>query len=280
MLLKGDASQLEWRVKVFLAQDKVAMEEISNKLDVHTKNQNDFVLPTRTVAKNFLFRMIYADAFGDQGMRGPAFAYVHDPKFNHVSKKLDFWAEVVERFFNKYQGVYQHSRELIREGCETGRIVSPSGRVYPYHTYTKWDGTPEWPRAQMLNYIVQGFGTGDLMTLARQHAYENWNYDWGVLINTVHDDIEADVKNDPGTIYAASCLMEESFRQMNPLCFKWYGVELNVPMEGEVKWGMNLHEESMVKFKRETLEKDFETYVENYKNQRNSGTAGSVHQDR
>ena len=56
MLLKADAIQLEWRAKVFLAQDKVAIQEILSGKDFHSDNQRFFGLPNRTVAKVFLYR--------------------------------------------------------------------------------------------------------------------------------------------------------------------------------------------------------------------------------
>ena len=257
MLLKVDAAQLEWRVKVFLAQDQVGMREIQEvdsgvRQSLHLENMELFRLPNKTVAKNFLYRMIFADAFGEQGFKGPAYAYINDTNFSPTSKAISFWEGAIERFFGKYSGVYQHSVSIIREACERGEIISPSGRRYPYRTYTKWDGTPEWPRTQMLNHIVQGF-SADLMLLARRYIYQNWNLDWGVLINTVHDDVEGDVHNDPGTIYSASCLMENAFLEVPKMAKKWFDVDLNVEMRGEVKYGMTLHEASMSNFNRETF---------------------------
>ena len=114
MLLKGDAAQLEWRVKVLLAQDKVGMEEIKlvqeGKLaSFHDLNRVEFGLPDKQVAKTFLYRMIFADAFGDRGHEGPAFSYANDAEFQGTSKSVKYWAEVIGRFFNKYKGVNKHS---------------------------------------------------------------------------------------------------------------------------------------------------------------------------
>ena len=261
MLIKADAAQLEWRVKVFLAQDKVGMQEIEEvdsgvRQSLHTENMERFHLPNKTVAKNFLYRMIFADSFGPQGMKGPAYAYTNDSKFAPTSKSVKFWEKAIERFFEKYAGVYQHSVSLIRDACERGQVVSPSGRCYQYRTYPNWNGEAEWPRTQILNHIVQGF-SADLMLLARKYIYEHWNPEWGLLINTVHDDVEADVHNDPGTIYQSSCLMEDAFPEITTGAKKWYGVDLNVTQRGEVKYGGNLHELSMSKFNRTTFYEDF-----------------------
>lgn len=263
MLIKADAAQLEWRIKVFLAQDKIAIAEILDPTrDIHQENKEVFKLPNRTIAKNFLYRMIFADAFGEQGPKGPAYAYVNDPNFSPTSTSIKFWTAVIERFFEKYPQIYQHSVSLIKEGCERGFIQSPSGRVYRYSPYTKRNGEIDWPRTQMLNHIVQGF-SADVMVLARRIIYKNWDKSLGLLINTVHDDIEADVPNNPGTIFGVACLMEDSAEYIPEEAKKWFDINLNVPMEFECKFGMNLHESSMRKFNRNTFSEDFKKYNEN-----------------
>lgn len=262
MLIKADAAQLEWRVKTFLAQDEVAIAEILDPTrSIHLENKEAFGLPNKTVAKNFLYRMIFADAFGEQGFKGPAFAYVNDPNFSPTSKSVKFWHEVIERFFKKYSKVHEHSVSLIREGCEGGRIHSPSGREYQYKPYTNWQGEIDWPRTHMLNHIVQGF-SADLMLLARRILFKQWDKSLGLLINTVHDDIEADVPNSPGTIYEACCLMEAMGEYIPSEAKKWFGIDLNVPMEFEVKFGRNLHEDSMIKFNNTTFSEDYKKCVQ------------------
>src|SRR3990167_10657803 len=122
MLLKADASQLEWRTKVFLAQDPIAIREILQDEDLHSDNQKFFKLPTRTIAKNFLYRMIFIDAFSENGYRSAAYAYANDPDYSHVSGAMAYWERVIERFFDKYSGIHRHSVESIRQAVATGRI--------------------------------------------------------------------------------------------------------------------------------------------------------------
>ena len=201
--------------------------------------------------------MIFIDSFGEQGFRGPAYAFANDPDFAGVSNSVKFWENVIEKFFDKYSGIYGHSVGIIREACERGQIISPSGRIYRYKTYTKRNGDQEWPRAQMLNHIVQGF-SADLMILIRRIIYLAWpDTDQALLNNTVHDDVEADVANDIELIYKIGCLSEDAFKQVPSEAKKWFGVDLNVPMEGEVKFGMNLSESQMSKFHRETFKEDY-----------------------
>lgn len=56
MIVNVDASALEWNVAAYLSQDPVAHEEIWNKVDQHTENQKRFGLPSRLIAKTFVFR--------------------------------------------------------------------------------------------------------------------------------------------------------------------------------------------------------------------------------
>lgn len=265
MIIKCDQKGLEWRAKVWLSQDPIAMEELEDpSRDIHVENQAAFNLPRgevgRVVAKGFLYRMIFADAFGDQGFLGPGHAFSKDNNFSHVSTSPKYWAGIVERFFDKYQGVYNHSIGLIRQACETGVIVSPSGREYEYAPLKKWNGEMDWPRTQILNHQIQGF-SADLMVLFRRIIYKQWPY-YGdpknaLLINTVHDDVEADVINDPDYVFAACEGMENASRYLPGMAKKWYGVDLNVPFEGEVKFGGNLAEELLSKFNKETFLEDY-----------------------
>lgn len=260
MILKGDGSQLEWRIKLFLSQDQVGIKEILNGEDIHSDNVQAFGLPTRLVAKTYLYRIIFADAFGDRGYKGPAYAYANDPSFMSTSTKPKYWEGVIDKFFTKYEGVKEHSLALIREGINTGRIVIPTGRWFPIEPRpNKWNGNIEWPRTNMLNYPVQGFAAEYMkqvrILLGQRHASFKWRKQC-LLINTVHDDVQLDVDNIPEIVYNSSVLLENCFKDA-PLRFeKYYGFKMNLPMGGDVKYGWCLYEPQMVKFSTKTFEED------------------------
>jgi hypothetical protein len=245
-----------------MAGDEVAIRELASGEDLHTDNQKFFGLPSRLLAKIYIYRQIFADSFGDQGFRGPAFAYANDPDFAPTSSSVKYWEKVTERFFEKYQGVHEHSINLIREATTTGRIVNPSGRFYTFEPYTKWNGTSDWPRTDILNYPVQGL-SADCMVLARAEARRRIGFrEDALFINTVHDDIEADVVNDPEIVYNISISLINSFRAIPELFTKHYGYEWKVPMDAEVKFGINLLESNMAKFKPATFEQDWNEYLD------------------
>jgi len=62
MLINIDVKALEWCCYLFLSQDKVGIDEWQGviddptKYDIHKANQAAFNLPSRLIAKVFLFR--------------------------------------------------------------------------------------------------------------------------------------------------------------------------------------------------------------------------------
>lgn len=242
MLLKVDAKALEWRVKAFLSQDQVACDEIRNGIDQHEDAVQSFKLPDRLTGKKFNFRMIFADAFSEMGYRKPAFAYANDPEFVHVSESVKVWADIVGRFFDKYRGMYQHGIRLIDEVQRNqGILVNITGREYSFARRPNG----QLPHSQILNYPVQGLAA-ELMALARtalrQRLIRNYR-DYGktiLLMNTVHDDIEVDVVNDPKTCYNICIELEKIFDDLPTLFEKYFGVKFNIPLGGEVSYDKNL----------------------------------------
>ena len=253
MLISVDAKALEWRVKVFLSQDKVALAEILAGTDIHSESHKIFNLPDRTTAKNCNFRMIFADSYSDRGFSGPAYAYANDPKFTHVSTSQAFWTKVVEKFFTKYDGMYRHGWDLINKVYKDGEITNPTGRTYKFYHVINKRGEPELPRTLILNYPVQGLAA-ELMALARvvlrkRLVTRGYDLDSTVLLmNTVHDDIELDLMNDSKLIHDVCVLLEDVFSDLPKLFEQYFKVSFNVPLNGEVSYGHTLG--NMVGFKR------------------------------
>ena len=180
MLIEADAKQLEWLCAAYLSKDKVAYKEILNGEDLHSNNQQRLGLPTRLVAKTFLFRLIYG---------GSAYAYAHDPEFTHISTSDKYWQHIIDEFYAKYQGLERWHGSLVREVVRSSRLVMPTGRIYEY----KRDERGQWPRTTILNYPVQGLGA-DLMAIARCSLFRRVKTQAikCKFISTVHDSIIID----------------------------------------------------------------------------------------
>ena len=159
MLLNADIKGLEVVVVAQLSGDEVLRKEIIDKVDIHDVNRVAFDLgegkPGRLIAKIFKFRLIYG---------GSAYSYAHDSDFMGISSSEKFWQDVIDRYYQKYQGIQRWHQNLIREAQSTGRLVIPSGRHYPITPdYNKRE---PWPLTIIKNYPVQGFGA-ELVKLAR-----------------------------------------------------------------------------------------------------------------
>lgn len=230
MLVGIDAKALEWKVLLELSRDAVGIEEVLNNQDAHSLNQVAFDLPSRLIAKIYLFRTIY---------RGSGYSFANDPDFAHVSSNADYWDSVNEKFFAKYSGINECHYQW-KERCEQGLpIVSPFGREWDIPLLNSY-GKINW--TQFTNYPVQGTGA-DVMMLAR---ISFWNrvkkakLNDVKLIQTVHDSIVVDCP-DKHVEFTAITFMEV-FRDLQKNIKKIFDYEWVVPLACEVKAGVNQKE--------------------------------------
>jgi DNA polymerase I-like protein with 3'-5' exonuclease and polymerase domains len=239
LLIEADAHMLEVVTAGYLSQDPVLMQEVRDGVDLHTNNQQRFKLTTRTLAKIFKFRLIYG---------GSAWSYALDPEFNGISDNPKYWQAIIDEYYNKYQGLKAWHNELVLTAIKDGRQVMPTGRVYEYQPYLK-KGEWVWPRTKILNYPVQGLGH-DLMAIARVVSFKRLR---GVhkclFVNSVHDSIILDVDNDIDLVYNCCSTLEDVFEDIPVNFRRHFGVEFNLPMKAEVKFGHNWAE--MKAFNRE-----------------------------
>jgi DNA polymerase I-like protein with 3'-5' exonuclease and polymerase domains len=232
VLIQVDAKALEWVVCVYLAQDKVGIQELTyQNYDMHSENMKVFGFPERGIAKIFIFRLIFG---------GTAYAYAHDSDFISVSSSPKYWQKAIDAFYEKYQGVYNWHNELLETIPITGVYRLPTGVEFEFKLQSNtYNDDLKWPRTCMLNYPVQGLAA-ELMEIARISAYQRLHNREGVLfINTVHDNIVLDVANDALLIKEVSATLKQCLVDI-PVNFKRiYGIELNVPFKGEIDIGMN-----------------------------------------
>ena len=248
MILKCDQAQLEWRSYLQLSQDTVGIQEIVEKLDVHTINQNRFSLPSRLVSKTFLFRWIY---------RGSAWAYANDFNFSSTSDKLEFWQKVIDEANLKYRILYKYQNSIIAKAQRREVVVIPSGREFLFSPSKDKHGAYYWDEKKIVNYINQGFGA-DIMQMTRvilRKRLRKYPPDKVLPINTIHDDVEYDVDNDPELLYNICIELEEAVKDTPKNMSNYYEFDFNVPLMGEVSFGDNLLH--MKKFNREKGKEQF-----------------------
>jgi len=156
------------------------MQELNDGVDIHGRNQEAFDLPERVIAKILVFRILYG---------GTQYGFVKDSDFTRVSTSLRYWERVIEKFYEKYQGIAKWHNQLLTEVGKHGRIVTPFGRVFAYGRKPNGD----LPAAAIKNYVVQGTGA-DIVAIARVSFRKRWKNAniCGNVINTVHDSIVVD----------------------------------------------------------------------------------------
>jgi len=231
MLISCDASQLEWRVAVELSQDQTALREILEKQDTHSLNQVAFQLPSRLIAKIYLFRTIF---------RGSGYAFSVDNDFMHVSSSPKFWDAVNEKFYAKYHGLdkkHWEWAELVKYGKP---IIGPLGRQWtiPMATDSR-NGELRLPMTTLTNYPVQGTGA-DVMKIARILFYKRVKK-LGIpclFITTVHDSIVVDAE--AKYVDQLARLFHQVFADIIPAIKTMFGYEWIVPLECEVKIGKDM----------------------------------------
>lgn len=225
MIVHVDAKALEWCGIVWFSQDKVGMQELHDGVDQHTDNQTRFKLPTRLIAKTFVFRLIYG---------GTAYAYALDSDFQSVGYSAKRWQEVIDEFYRKYKGIERQHNLWMQEVSRTGRLVMPTGRVYEYQQYLK-NGDLVWPRTTILNYPVQGFGA-DLMMIVRVLVKKKLK-DLGKLICTIHDSLDVDAPE--ANVSKIVEVYKEAFAETPAVLKRVLGINFNVPFKGEILIGNN-----------------------------------------
>lgn len=262
MILKGDAKQLEWRSYIEWSNDPIGIAELHNpKIDIHADNQKHFKLPSRLISKVFLFRWIY---------RGSAFAFANDADFIPTSSSVKFWQRAIDAANDKYKVLYEFQNEIIDRASAGEVITIPSGREYQFEMKQKGHyfnnngsvGGGEWYYniRDIVNWPNQGY-SADLLVIARIslrnriRKLQDYKDKKIKLFNTVHDDIQLDVDNNPTICYNTSILVEKVFADIPQNFEKIYGRKFKVPLAGEVSYGPNLVD--LTEFTRELGEKQF-----------------------
>jgi DNA polymerase I-like protein with 3'-5' exonuclease and polymerase domains len=228
MLINVDAKHLDWTAAVYLSQDKVGIKEITDGFDLHTDNQKSFGLPSRLIAKVFLFRIIFG---------GSAYSFSLDNDFAEVGFNEKQWQEVIDKFYRKYQGIRKWHEELVQRAMQTGHLEIPTGRQWDFvKGYTK-RGEDKWPVTTIKNYPVQGL-EADLMMIVRVSLLKRIQHEPRILlINSVHDSVLLDVPKDLmdfciQTIKGVFEDVPDNFKRL-------FGVDFNLPFRGEILVGMD-----------------------------------------
>lgn len=229
MLIVADIKSLEVVTAAELSGDEVLREEVRNKVPFHDLNMARFKLPNRTIAKIFMFKLIYG---------ATAWGYANDGDFTEVSRSEDFWQGIIDTFYAKYRGLKRWHEVLVETAIKSGRYITPSGREYHYPS-SEISGRLWYWRPKILNYPVQGFGA-DLVMLSRIAAF-NRIRKAGLdcrFISSVHDSIVVD--SDPKLCYNVGSILKQSVIDTPENFRRIFKKDFSVPMTAEIKVGKDL----------------------------------------
>jgi len=229
MLLQGDAKALEVVVAAYLSQDKIMMAEIISGADMHADNMKMLKLPSRLVAKVFVFRTLYG---------GGAYSFAHDANFAECRLNEKRWQVIIDTFYEKYEGLRQWHIKIVQDVIATGKLVMPTGRIFDFEPILK-GGELVYPITLIKNYPVQS-GGADLMALARVSFFNKLKKldlkDYK-LVNTVHDSIVIDTAEN--NIELLCSVLHQTFKDLPGNFHKLFGVEFNLPIVCTIDKGMN-----------------------------------------
>ena len=174
MLLQADAKALEWVCATYLSQDQTAAKEIWDGTDQHTDNQLRFGLPSRLIAKTFVFRLIYG---------GSAYSYANDTNFTDVSRSESFWQNVIDEFYNKYQGLGQWHKDIVAKiaGPEATELIElfcklkrPSTLAEALKNDTKIVDTIDGHTVELTESQLNSLCAIEAANLREQNELKNW----------------------------------------------------------------------------------------------------------
>jgi DNA polymerase I-like protein with 3'-5' exonuclease and polymerase domains len=193
---------------------------------MHSDNQARFGLPSRLIAKTFVFRLIYG---------GSAYSYANDPNFKEIGNET-YWQSIINQFYNKYTKLKEWHDEIVFRAKRDRKLTMPTGRVYYYEPEVTSYGVKH-PRTKILNYPVQGLGA-DLMSIARVSLRNRLLDKEGVkLINTVHDSIILDFDPKVWDNNSIVKIVEKCFNDVPDNFKRLFGHDFNLPMRVECEIG-------------------------------------------
>jgi DNA polymerase I-like protein with 3'-5' exonuclease and polymerase domains len=193
---------------------------------MHSDNQTRFGLPSRLIAKTFVFRLIYG---------GSAYSYANDPNFREIGNET-YWQSIIDQFYNKYTKLKEWHDEIVFRAKRDRKLTMPTGRVYYYEPEVTSYGVKH-PRTKILNYPVQGLGA-DLMSIARVSLRNRLLDKEGVkLINTVHDSIILDFDPKVWDNNSIVKIVEKCFNDVPDNFKRLFGHDFNLPMRVECEIG-------------------------------------------
>lgn len=223
---EADGAQLEFRVAAHLGRDPVALADIRNKVDVHSRTAAAYLgIPVEQVTKAQrqahkpkTFEPLYGKMGGDRQTR----AY------------LDY-------FHDRYKATFDRQTEWTYRVLQDKELVTEWGMRF-YWPDCQLEGTKRRPyiryTTSIFNYPVQSFATAEIIPISLVYMWHRLKVlgCFAFLVNTVHDSIIAELPQQERSLFstvAYQALTHDTYSYLE----KVYSVKFTVPLGAEVKTG-------------------------------------------
>ena len=244
-ILDADLAQIEWRTAAQLSQDPVMIQEIRDGMDMHSFARDEWMKlkPTkenRNHAKIFNFRAIY---------RGHPYGFYMDTKMPNFSLKK--WTQIYDQFYEKYNVLHDTQDGWIQEVYKNkGWMHSATGRILRFEKKLKPGQGMVYSDSAICNYPVSSVGTVDIIDLAMliiegEVIKRGWS-DRCKLVMQVHDSIIYDLVHE--LVKPMAILCKETFIALPQHIKRVYGLDWNVPLDGDISVGPIWKDVKEIKF--------------------------------
>lgn len=147
------------------------------------------------------------------------------------------WEEIVANAYAKYSGLKAWHDAIVKQVRRHGFLRTPTGRLLRFSRYPSKYG-PDYREPQIKNYPVQSLAM-DVVTVALNHLFkkkeeEGWK---SRMVNQIHDAILWDCPKEEVDYVAQETI--KAFRDVPRLMKEAFGIDWNVPMDGDCKIGPN-----------------------------------------
>lgn len=256
LMVEADGAQLEFRVAAYLGQDATAIADIRNpEFDAHI--QTAAVLNERAEAE--LLAEYRAGSAAAKEQRQTAKADTFKPLYGGQTGTPE-----QERYYRWFQyhycDLYRVQEGWVSDVLAKGRLVTPWGLRFYWDFYLSHDGRPMQAGKSIVpsifNYPVQSLATAEIIPIALVALYRRVKAAGlrVLLVNTVHDSVVAEVHKEDLEAFKAA--VKAAFTaDVYDYLSRVYGLEFNVPLGCEIKWGTHWGDGKGIKFDVEPQER-------------------------
>jgi DNA polymerase-1 len=190
VLIAADYSQIELRILAHFSEDKALTEAFKKDKDIHLSTAADIfevdpdaiTVEMRRQAKAINFGIIY-------GMS--AFRLAKDLRISQKKAK-----QIIERYFERYQGVHSYVRNIVERGREQGYVATLFNRKrFLPDLHSRNRNLRQFAERTAINTPIQG-SAADIIKLAmiRIDSELERKPQWGRMIMQVHDELVFEVE--------------------------------------------------------------------------------------